>query len=166
MRYCTGHVCDPSGRPIVGAAIRLLVAGTSGPTALQRHWSDEFGWFELHTHARGLLELEVSASGYTTRRLVVDGSEDWLVLTPLAAIDGKVLGPRGWPLASVEVLAVDLDDPECKCSTWSRWDGSFRLRVPRGRRFRIEGSTNAGKRIAAVSSIAGGGPQIELRIVP
>ncbi|HEX3555073.1 MAG TPA: carboxypeptidase regulatory-like domain-containing protein [Thermoanaerobaculia bacterium] len=124
-----GHVADPEGQPVVGAAIRLSGGRSSVAAA-----SDDGGDFLLEGVEPGERSVDVRHDDFATEERKVqirpEGTRLDLVLHPVSHLEirGRVIGPDGAPVAGALVTK-----DRCQCqSTSTLADGSFLLPGDKG----------------------------------
>ena len=130
-----GRVVDPDGAPVAGAEVRASLDGSGRswsfpappcpPSDFARTKTDARGSFDLTDLAPGPVSLWVMAEGHPKEVLTVEAGgstrELTVALRPGAVVAGRILDPKGRPVAGAKVS--DDDHP----STVSRADGTYRL---------------------------------------
>lgn len=146
-RTASGRVTDPEGRPVPKAELTLFGGGApwgSASAGRQRPWratSDESGAFELRDLAAGTYRLQARAPGFALLEKTgievpaTGGTADLgvLVLTPGAAIEGRVVSSRNQPVEGASVRTMnrrhgpDFGGGDVPTEGATAADGSFRL---------------------------------------
>ncbi|HEX9667919.1 MAG TPA: carboxypeptidase-like regulatory domain-containing protein, partial [Thermoanaerobaculia bacterium] len=158
-----GRVVDPDGRPVAAADVSFrrvqrppVMSGGSGfasggPAPSAATGAD--GRFRLHRVEAAEYDLQVTRRGFAAAgraALAVPAQKSDVdlgdvVLEPGVVLEGRVVGPKGVPVAGAEVGAWPSEG--LLFERWSFWhepvttdaDGAFRLGdLPRGERVRLE----------------------------
>ncbi len=107
----SGRVLSPAGQPVPGAEVSLLPEGATAPSLLSAAaaLSDEEGRYRLEGLSPGTHAVRAGHEEYrpALRRLEVRAGTNALDLTlePGAAVSGRVVDPRGAPVAGARVVA-------------------------------------------------------------
>lgn len=172
---CTvrGRVVDQAGQPVDGATVTLWVPHTSPHAASLWRWrdtpprtvTDEGGGYRLpDLPALAGYQATAACRGYRARAAVAVGADFGapdLVLDALRGrVAGRVVDPRGQPLAGAVVRVLGLADREARTAA----DGRFELTGLPERGWRV--LALAGRDAVDVVSAAPGGGELTLRPQP
>jgi len=171
-RGLCGEVRSTAGRLLAGAQVTLLRADADGrAVALARTWSDDSGSFEFDgVPGDDARELQVEATAFD--HVPVRGPVGSLVrcsalaieLPAMAAIDGQVVTAGGASVAGVRLIATDAADQKQCYEGLTRWDGTFRLRVPPDHAYVVSGTGPRGESVEVVRGVEAGALNCELRL--
>jgi hypothetical protein len=117
-----GTVVDAEGRPVSGATLR---AGLVDSTA-----TDAAGRFSLPVPAAGPVEVFASRGPLFGRASVTSGTPARIVLGAGTKVNGRVLGPEGGRLTTVDVASLGGVFPPDEVETDAQ--GRFTLVLPEG----------------------------------
>jgi hypothetical protein len=171
-RGLCGEVRSTAGRLLAGAQVSLLRADADGrAVTVARTWSDDSGSFEFDpapaTDA-GLLQVEASAFDHVPVRgpmgSLVRRDALAIELPAMAAIDGQVVAAGGASVAGVRLIATDAADQKQCYEGLTRWDGTFRLRVPPDHAYVVSGTGPRGESVEVVRGVEAGALNCELRL--
>jgi hypothetical protein len=171
-RGLCGEVRSTAGRLLAGAQVTLLGTDAGGrAVTIARTWSDDSGSFEFDdVPADDPRELQVEASAFDHVPVcgpvgsLVRRSALALELPAMAAIDGQVLAAGGASVAGVRLIATDAADQKQCYEGLTRWDGSFRLRVPPDHSYMVSGTGPRGEAVEVARGVAAGTLNCELRL--
>jgi hypothetical protein len=171
-RALCGEVRTTAGRLLPGAQVTLLRADADGRAVeIARTWSDDSGSFEFDAvSAADAGDLQVEASAF--EHVPVRGRVGSLVrrdalaieLPAMAAIDGQVVAAGGAAVAGVRLIATDAADQKQCYEGLTRWDGTFRLRVPPDHSYVVSGTGPRGESVDVVHGVEAGALNCELRL--
>ncbi|MES1243960.1 MAG: carboxypeptidase regulatory-like domain-containing protein [Acidobacteriota bacterium] len=109
-----GRVVDGDGKAVAGARVLIIPAERRGGFQRLDDTTDESGAFRVEGVPPGAVDVRTLAAGYQSAHvsnLEVRAGQDLkgveIVLTPGAAVEGRVLSPSGKPVAGARVEMAD-----------------------------------------------------------